>query len=93
MGKRTKENGKGRREELPIALWAYRKTKSQVTRASLFSLVYGIEVVILIDLLRLTMKLVEVAKIPREDILEIVEEKRDNIASNNNLYQASMKPS
>ena len=39
------------------------------------------------------MKLVEVAKIPREDILEILEEKRDNIASNNHLYQASMKPS
>ena len=37
------------------------------------------------------MKLVEVAKIPREDILEILEEKRDNIASNNHLYQASMK--
>ena len=46
----TKENGKGWTEEIPIALWVHRTTKSQVTKASLFSLVYGTEVVILIDL-------------------------------------------
>nr|POE59580.1 hypothetical protein CFP56_15784 [Quercus suber] len=37
------------------------------------------------------MKLAEIARIPREDILEIVEEKRNNTASHNRLYQASMK--
>jgi len=41
FGKMTKENRKGWREELPTALWAHRIAKSQVTRASLFSLVYG----------------------------------------------------
>lgn len=37
------------------------------------------------------MKLVEIAGIPKEDILEIIEEKCDNAASHNYLYQASMK--
>ena len=33
---------------------------------------------------------VEIVRIPRKSILEIVEEKRDNAASHNHLYQASM---
>ena len=37
LGKMTKENGKGWKEELPTALWAHRIAKSQVTRASPFS--------------------------------------------------------
>ena len=32
------------------------------------------------------MKLVEIARIPKENILEIVEEKRNNTASHNRLY-------
>lgn len=47
---------------------------NQVTRALPFSLVYGIEFIILIDLVKPT-------GIPREDLLEIVEEKHDNAAS------------
>jgi len=87
----TKEKGKGWREELPTALWAHRIAKSQAIRASPFSLVYGIETIILIDLVRPVVKLAEITGIPREDILEIIEEKRDNAASHNCLYQASMK--
>ena len=41
LGKMTKENGNGWKEVLPTALWAYRTGKSQATRASPFSLVYG----------------------------------------------------
>ena len=37
LGKMTKENGNGWKEELPKALWAHSTTKSQVTRASPFS--------------------------------------------------------
>ena len=37
------------------------------------------------------MKLVEIARITKEDTLKIVEEKRDNAATHNQLYQANMK--
>ena len=84
----TKDNGKGCRDKLPTALWTHRIAKLQATRASPFSLVYGIEAIILINLVRLAVKL---AKLPREDILEVIEEKRDNATSHNRLYQASMK--
>ena len=78
-----KENGIGWREELPTTLWAHRTVKSQAIRASPFSLVYGLEAIIPIDLVRPTMKL---AEIPREATLEIVEEKRDNVATHNRLF-------
>ena len=72
-------------------MWAHRTTKSQAIGASSFSLVYGTEAVIPIDLVRTTMKLAEIVGIPREATLEIVEERRDNVASHNRLYQANMK--
>jgi len=72
--------------EIPTALWAHRTAKSQATGVSPFSLVYGTEAVILIDLVRLAVKLAEIAGIPKEDTLEVVEEMRDNAASNNRLY-------
>ena len=84
----TKKNRKGWINEHPTVLWAHRIAKLQATRASPFSLVYGIEAIIPIDLVRLAVKL---AKIPREDILEVIEEKRDNAISHNRLYQACMK--
>ena len=87
----TKENKKRWREELPIVLWAHRTTKSQATGASPLSLIYGTEVVIPIDLVRIAVKLAEISGVPKEDISEIVEEKRNNTASHNCLYQASMK--
>ena len=37
LEKMTKENGKGQRKELPIALWAQRTTKSQATITFFFS--------------------------------------------------------
>ena len=49
------------------------------------------EFVIPIDLVRLVMKLPKIARTPREDLLEIDEEKRDNAGFHNRLYQASMK--
>ena len=85
LGKMTKENGKGWKKELPIVLWAHRTATSQATRALLFSLVYGIEAVIPIDLIRLVVKLVENAGIPREDTLEVAEEMCDNATSHNCL--------
>ena len=42
-------------------------------------------------LLRPAVKLAEIAGIPREDTLEIMEEMRDNAASHNYLYHANMK--
>jgi len=36
-------------------------------------------------------KLVEIAGIPREDTLDIMEKMRDNATSHNRLYQANMK--
>ncbi|XP_075658981.1 uncharacterized protein LOC142628828 [Castanea sativa] len=87
----TKENRKGWKEELPTALWAYRIAKSQAIGALPFSLVYGIEAIIPIDLVRPTMKLEEIVGIPREDTLEVVEEMHDNAAFHNRLYQANMK--
>ena len=82
---------KGWKKELSIALWAHRTARSQAIGVSPFSLVYGIETVILIDLLRPTVKLAEIAGIPREDTLEAVEEMHDNAASHNRLYQTNMK--
>ena len=82
----TKENGKGWREELPTALWAHRIAKSQVIGAPPFSLVYGTEIVIPIDLVRPVVKLAKIAGMPRKDILEIIKEKCVNVASNNRLY-------
>ena len=52
LGKMTKENGKGWRDEIPTTLWAHRIAKSQATGALLFSLVYGTVAVIPIDLVR-----------------------------------------
>ena len=37
------------------------------------------------------MKLAEIAGIPKEDTLEIVEKMRNNAASHNRLYQANME--
>ena len=59
---------------------------NQVTRASPFSLVYGTESIIPIDLVRLAVKLAEIAGIPKEDTLEVMEEMRDNATSHNCLY-------
>ncbi|XP_075645233.1 uncharacterized protein LOC142616235 [Castanea sativa] len=87
----TKENGKGWKEELPTVLWAHRTSKLKAIGASPFSLVYGTEAIIPIDLVRPTVKLVEIARMPREDTLEVVEEIHDNAASHNRLYQVNMK--
>ena len=87
----TKENGKGWREELPTTLWAHKIAKLQATGVSNFSIVYGTKVIILIDLVRPIVKLAKIARIPRKDILENIEEKRDNATSHNHIYQASMK--
>ena len=86
LEKMTKENGKGWKEEFPIALWAHRTAKSQATGVSPFSRVYGTEVVILINLVRLAVKLAKIGGMPREDNLEIMEEMRDNATSHNRLY-------
>ena len=67
-------------------MWAHRTTKSQATGASPFSRVYGREVVILINLVRLAVKLAKIGGMPREDNLEIMEEMRDNATSHNRLY-------
>ena len=91
LGKLTKEYGNGWKEELPTTLWAHKTAKSQATGASPFSLVYGIEAIIPINLVRPAVKLAEIAGIPKENTLEIVEEMRDNAASHNRLYQANMK--
>ena len=86
LGKMMKENEKGWREELPTALWAHGIAKSQTIGASPFSLVYNTKVVILIDLVRPTVKLAKILRVPREVALEIVEEKRNNAVSHNRLY-------
>ena len=65
--------------------------KLQATGVSNFSIVYGTKVIILIDLVRPIVKLAEIARIPKKDILDNIEEKRDNATSHNHIYQASMK--
>ena len=87
----TKENEKGWKEELPTTLCTHKIAKSQATGVSPFSLVYGTEAVIPIDLVRPVVKLAEIAGIPKEDTLEIMEEMHDNTTSHNRLYQANMK--
>ena len=64
----TKENRKWWREELPTILWAYRTAKSQAIGASPLSLVYSTKAINPIVLVRPAVKLVEIARIPREDI-------------------------
>ena len=91
LEKMTKENEKGWKEELLIALWAHRIAKSRATRASPFSLVYDMEALIPIDLVRLVMKVAKILGIPRKATLEIVEEKHDNATSHNHLYKPNMK--
>ena len=91
LGKMTKENEKGWKEELPIALCTHKIAKSQAIGVSPFSLVYGTKAVIPIDLVRPVMKLEKIAGIPREDTLEIMEEMHDKTTSHNHLYQANMK--
>lgn len=86
LGKKTKENEKGWREKLPTALWAHRIAKSQATKASPFSIVYGTQDIILIDLVRLLVKLTEIAGLPREGLLEILKEKSDNKTIHNRIY-------
>ena len=76
----------GKRSVLQLCM--LRTAKSQVTGVSPFSLIYGTEAVIPIDLVRPAMKL---AEIPRGATLEIVEEKRDNAATHNRLFQANMR--
>ena len=82
----TKEHGKGWEEELPTTLWAQRTAKSQVIEVSPFSLVYDMEAIIPIDLVRLAVKLVEISGVPKEAALEIIEVKCNNAASHNCLY-------
>ena len=76
----------GKRSVLQLCM--LRIAKSQATRVSPFSLIYGIEAVIPIDVVKPVVKL---AEIPREATLEIVEEKRDNGATHNRLFQANMR--
>ena len=83
LGKMTKENGKGWKEELFIALWAHITAKSQATRAAPFFLVYGTKAITLIDLVRPAVKLAEIARIPREGLNCL----------HNCLYLANMKAS
>ena len=71
LRKMTKEHGKGWEEELPTTLWAQRTAKSQVIEVSPFSLVYDMEAIIPIDLVRPAVKLAEIAGIPREDIWKL----------------------
>ena len=81
-----KDNGKGWREELLVILWAHRIVKSQAIGASPFYLVYGLEAIIPIDLVRPAMKLAEIAGVPQEDLQDILEEKHNNTTIHNCLY-------
>ena len=72
-------------------MWPHKIAKSQAPGASPISLVYDTEAIIPIDLVRPMMKLAEIAGIPREDTLEIIEEMCDNTTSHNHIYQDNMK--
>ena len=86
LGNMIKDNGKGWREELLAILWAHRTVKSQAIGASPFYLVYGLEAIIPIDLVRPAMKLAEIAGVPQEDLQDILEEKHNNTTIHNCLY-------
>ena len=63
-------------EELPMAVWAHLTSQSTATGATPFSLVYGKEAVLLMNIVVLAAKIADSCGLLREDELEVLEERR-----------------
>ncbi|XP_028113659.1 uncharacterized protein LOC114311695 [Camellia sinensis] len=67
-------------EQLPLAIWAYRTSKRKPTQATLFSLVYGSEVVLPVELAVPSARMAMSAHLvpdSRKNDMEAAEERRD----------------
>ena len=77
-------------QQLPLALWAYRTSKRRPTQATPYSLVYGAEAVLPVELVvaspRLAMQS-EVMHDPRPTALELLDERRDKASTALQKYQ------
>lgn len=68
---------------LPLVFWAYHTSKHTLTQATFFSLVYGVEAMVLIKVIVLSARLVLTSKVsdPNDRVydVEALEEKRQNV--------------
>ena len=100
LAKTIKKNGRDWHEQLPYALWAYRTSERIATGATPYSLVFGDETVIPLEIeipsLRIALK--DVMKEPqyleaRLNQLEALDEKRINALKQLRTYQQRIKRS
>ncbi|KAJ1377405.1 Ribonuclease H superfamily [Sesbania bispinosa] len=73
----TRDAPKDWAEYLPLALWAYRTTKHGGTKAAPFSLVYGAEATLPVEVLVPSARMSLGKEEERSDVAEIMEEERD----------------
>ncbi|XP_028114984.1 uncharacterized protein K02A2.6-like [Camellia sinensis] len=64
-------------EQLPVAFWAYRMSKRRLTQATPFSLVYGSEIVLLVELAARMAMSAHLVPDSRKNDIEAAEEIRD----------------
>ncbi|XP_021275504.1 uncharacterized protein LOC110410219 [Herrania umbratica] len=78
-------------DALPVALWAYKTSKHGPTKAIPFSLVYGIEVVLLVEILVPFARLALDTESDNDTLqmleLEALKERRDREKKNLSVYQ------
>jgi transposase InsO family protein len=90
LNKTVHDNGKNWKEELPIALWAHRTSRSTATGATPFSLVYGTEAILPVNVTVLAAKVADSCEPFKEDELEVLEERRTKAALRHSLYLSQM---
>lgn len=78
-------------DALPVALWAYRTSKREPTKATPFSLVYGTEAMLPAEILVPSARLALDAELDNDNLrmleLEALEERRDRAKKNLSVYQ------
>lgn len=79
-----------RSEYLPLALWAYRTTKHGATRATPFSLVYGVKALLPAEIEVSSARMMLEQKGNREGELEELEDKRDAAIKRMREYQRKL---
>ena len=91
LSRMVHDNHKEWHDKLPLALWAYRTSKRSPTQATPFSLVYGAEAIMPIEVLVPSARLAINADLEPDTLrmldLEALEEKRDTAKRNLANYQ------
>ena len=91
LSRMVHDNHKEWHDKLPLALWAYRTSKRSPTQATPFSLVYGLEAVMPIEVLVPSARLAINADLEPDTLrmldLEALEERRDTAKRNLANYQ------